>query len=94
MKKIIEEIHGVPPDVRPVLDQMIRSLNRLTVLDQEQVLEMLLVRHIMRKAYPDKNKVIDVLADMLGNIAAGVKTSLDITIKVRTAMEESRARQS
>ena len=89
-----DEFHGVPPDVQPVLDQLIKSLNRLTVLDQEQIIEMLVARHIMRKAYPDKNKVIDVLADMLGNIAATVKTSLDIAIKVRTAMEESRARQS
>ena len=88
-----EEFQGVPPDIQPVLNQVIRSLNRLTVLDQERVLEMLVARHIMRKAYPDENKIIDVLADTLENIVATINASLDIAIKVRTAMEESRARQ-
>jgi len=83
-KPIREEIRGVPPDIRPVLDQLIRSLNRLTVLDQEQVLEMLVVRHVIRRAYPEPDKIIDVLGDMLTNVAGMIKTS----------MEESRARQS
>jgi hypothetical protein len=94
MKSIIEEFQGVPPDVQPVLNQMIKSLNRLTVLDQERVLETLVARHVMRKAYPATGKIIDVLADMLENIVATVKASLDIATKVRTAMEENRARQS
>lgn len=84
MKPMTEEFHGVPPDIRPVLDQLIRSLNRLTVLDQEQVLEMLVVRHVIRRAYPEPDKIIDVLGDMLTNVAGMIKTS----------MEESRARQS
>jgi hypothetical protein len=84
MKPMTEEFRGVPPDVRPVLDQLIRSLNRLTVLEQEQVLELLVVRHVVRRAYPEQGKIIDVLGDMLANIAATIRTSL----------EESRARQS
>ena len=78
-----EELVGVPPDVLPALHRIIHNLNTLTVLEQQAVLEMLVTRHVLRAGSLDRHRVLNLLADVLSNVAVMTKHS----------MEESRACQ-
>jgi len=60
-----DEFHNVPPDVAPSLTGIVKLLSNLTMLDQQKVLEILVVRHIMLRAYPDGEKVRDILLDVI-----------------------------
>ena len=75
-----EEWHGVPEDVRPILEKIISELGKLTVLEQESVLEMLATRHIVRRAYPDKSKIKVIFTDMVVNILDMIKISAVETV--------------
>ena len=79
-----DEFRNVPPDILPVITGIVSLLNKLTVLDQEDVLEILMVRHIMRRAYPDGNKVREIMLDVIMSIG-------EVTQK---AMEEHYERQN
>jgi len=83
MREMQEELVGVPPDVLPALHRIIHNLNTLTVLEQQAVLEMLVTRHVLRAGSLDRHRVLNLLADVLSNVAVMTKRS----------MEESRARQ-
>ena len=83
MREMQEELVGVPPDVLPALHRIIHNLNTLTVLEQQAVLEMLVTRHVLRAGSLDRHRVLNLLADVLSNVAVMTKRS----------MEESRACQ-
>jgi len=83
MREMQEELVGVPPDVLPALHRIIHNLNTLTVLEQQAVLEMLVTRHVLRAGSLDRHRVLNLLADVLSNVAVMTKHS----------MEESRACQ-
>jgi len=76
MREMQEELVGVPPDVLPALHRIIHNLNTLTVLEQQAVLEMLVTRHALRAGNLTQNGVLNVLADMLSNIAVMTKKSM------------------
>jgi len=79
-----DEYVGVPPDVRMALKRITHELNSLTVLDQESLLQMLVARHVLHKAFPDKEKALKTLAE----ICAGI---IEIT---KISMEETRVRKN
>ena len=83
MSEMQEEFVGVPGDVLPALHRIIHNLNTLTVLEQQAVLEMLVTRHVLRAGSLDRHRVLNLLADVLSNVAVMTKHS----------MEESRACQ-
>ena len=74
-----EQYVGAPPDVVLALKRIGAALNELTVLDQQSVIEMLVVRHVFRRAYPDEEKLLEVLSEVLSTIVQTSKLSLQET---------------
>lgn len=78
-----DQFINVPPDVLPVVNRIVSELNKLTVLDQQDVLAMFVVRHIVRRSHPEAVKVSAVLAEMLASIVAATSKAVEENHVVR-----------
>ena len=72
-----DQFLNVPPDVLPVVDRIVKELGKLTVLDQQDVLAMFVVRHVIRRAHPSAAKVSIVLAEVLATIVTATNSAME-----------------
>lgn len=52
----------------PVLEELDKVLNKLTLVEQQTAIELLATRHIMRASYPDMEKIPVILRGVIKHI--------------------------